>query len=132
MNRCHHAALLSQTGLLPVLALLLVPLAGALAHGAGVLFLSTSATFEPAAPHHAGAAIDGVLGGDNGWSVLGGQFTAQSAVFRCVAPVDTSTLLVTLVQASPNANQHLNEFQLFATSDVNPALDGNWTPLGSL
>ncbi len=103
------------------------------ASATSVLFSSTSATFEQAAPHHAGAAIDGLLTGDNGWSVLGGQFTSQSAVFRCVAPVDASVLLVTLIQASPLADHHLNEFQLFATSDANPALDGgNWTPLAPL
>ena len=66
--------------LLPALALLLSP---GLASGAGVLFSSTSASFEQAAPHHAGEAIDGVLSGYNGWSVLGGQFTAHGAV-RCL------------------------------------------------
>ena len=117
------------------LALPCLLLCGALVFPTGLLaavvvFSSANATYQQAPPRNAGASVDNVLGGDNGWSVGGGQFNTQTAVFQCAFPLDASSLLVTLLQAGPRPNEHINEFRLSVTSDAVPNLDGgNWSPL---
>ncbi|HXJ75083.1 MAG TPA: hypothetical protein VNM37_19670, partial [Candidatus Dormibacteraeota bacterium] len=66
------------------LALPCLLLCGALVFPTGLLaavvvFSSANATYQQAPPRNAGASVDNVLGGDNGWSVGGGQFNTQTA-----------------------------------------------------
>src|SRR5262245_53534546 len=126
-RRLWHSFLCSVLVFLLALLLTFPGLAGT------IPFSSASATFEQAAPFDVLAAIDGVISGNNGWGVKDGQFSPQTAIFRCATPVDASLLLVTLHQVSSTSDQHLNEFRISVTADANASLlGGNWTPLEPL
>lgn len=75
------------------------------------------------------AAIDGRLAPDNGWSVLGGNMTEQSAVFIARVPQNATEWQARLVfmDAAPMAYPYC--FELAATRDPSPTLESEWTAL---
>ena len=71
--------------------------------------------------------VDGNEAAPNGWKVS--QDKPQSAVFRCVTPMQMGRLRVRLTISVPQGEAHFGEFSISATADPNPSLGGRWEPL---
>lgn len=100
----------------------------AVSNAAVVPFATVTGSFDQGGAYTVGGTIDGIVGGDNGWGVFGGQFTPQSAIFTTSAPVSSPQLAFEMMQVFPDLH-NINEFRISVTQDANPTDASAWTPL---
>src|SRR5690242_16569104 len=91
----------------------------AVSNAAVVPFATVTGSFDQGGAYTVGGTIDGIVGGDNGWGVFGGQFTPQSAIFTTSAPVSSPQLAFEMMQVFPDLH-NINEFRISVTQDANP------------
>lgn len=99
------------------------------ADAAPVAFKSAEATHQDANGGDIAGAIDGLPASPEGWRLGSPMESPQSIIFRAAAPIEAGTVELTLFFLSGWPNGAIAEFALAATSDAEPTLAGNWTPL---
>lgn len=95
--------------------------------GANITFSTVSATFDQGAPYDISKTIDGALDGF-GWGVFNGQTVNQTAVFKASSAFSATEIGLGMPQLL-GTNHLIQQFRVSYTTDVTPALGGNWTQI---
>jgi hypothetical protein len=106
----------------------LLLLGASAANAAVVPFSGVTGTYDQGGAYVIGGTIDGIIGGDNGWGVDGGQFSPQTAYFTASSPVSSPQLVFEMMQVFPSIH-NVNEFRISVTQDASPNEGSAWTPL---
>ncbi len=99
------------------------------AFGVPVKLKAVEATVPAADGHPLEAAIDGLLTGNNGWSIREGQFQEQFAVFATDRPVSATLYQLQFSFLDQTAPSYLADFGVSVTTDEKPTLQSRWVPL---